>query len=64
MKKWMVGFVSCLALFWADKANAQKEVLPVPKEENQLFYLQRDPNSNTVVYSLNIKDGETFSYFD
>jgi len=33
-------------------------VLPVPKEENQLFYLQRDPNSNTVVYTLNLEDGK------
>lgn len=58
MKKWIAGFVSLLFLFCAEEGLAQKEKLPVPKEENQLFYLQRDPNSNTVVYSLNIKDGE------
>jgi hypothetical protein len=29
---------------------------PIPAE-NQLFYLQRDPDRNTVVYKLNIKDG-------
>ena len=32
--------------------------LPVPNEPNQLFYLQRDPNTNTIVYSLNIEDGK------
>ncbi len=34
------------------------ETLPVPQEENQLFYLQRDPDENTIVYCLNIKNGE------
>lgn len=29
---------------------------PIPVE-NQLFYLQRDPDRNTVVYKLNLKDG-------
>jgi len=33
--------------------------LPVPKGVNHmLFYLQRDPDANTVVYQLNLKDGE------
>lgn len=32
--------------------------LPVPGVHNQLFYLQRDPDANTVVYKLNIKNGE------
>ncbi|TCK82653.1 DUF4833 domain-containing protein [Albibacterium bauzanense] len=35
-----------------------KESLPVPAEKDQLFYLQRDPNSNTVIYSINLEDGE------
>jgi hypothetical protein len=30
--------------------------LPVPKGiKNELFYLQRDPNKNTVIYELNLK---------
>lgn len=29
---------------------------PIPAE-NQLFYLQRDPDRNTVVYKLNLKNG-------
>ncbi len=33
------------------------ETLPVPQEKNQLFYLQRDPDENTIVYCLNIKNG-------
>ncbi|MDB5119133.1 MAG: CDP-alcohol phosphatidyltransferase [Sphingobacteriales bacterium] len=33
--------------------------LPVPVGiNNQLFYLQRDPDANTVVYKLNMKDGQ------
>lgn len=36
----------------------EKEKLPIPNEEKQLFYLQRDPNTNTVIYTLNVKDGE------
>ncbi|WP_262245090.1 DUF4833 domain-containing protein [Parapedobacter soli] len=32
--------------------------LPVPSEPNQLFYLQRDPDANTVVYQLNTVDGK------
>lgn len=31
--------------------------LPIPNEKKQLFYLQRDPDENTVVYQLNL-DGE------
>ncbi len=58
MIRWIAGVVSLILLFCAEDGLAQKEKLPVPKEENQLFYLQRDPNSNTVVYSLNLKDGK------
>lgn len=36
----------------------EKESLPVPNESKQLFYLQRDPNTNTVIYSVNMKDDE------
>lgn len=35
-----------------------KEKLPVPNEKDQLFYLQRDPDVNTIVYCLNLIDGE------
>ncbi len=36
-----------------------QEGLPVPKDgKNRLFYLQRDPNSNTVIYDMNyLADG-------
>ena len=36
----------------------EKEDLPVPNESKQLFYIQRDPNTNTVIYTVNLKDGE------
>jgi len=33
----------------------QNDTLPVPKNiKNLLFYVQRDPNSNTVIYELNL----------
>ncbi|WP_207536067.1 DUF4833 domain-containing protein [Desertivirga arenae] len=40
-------------------ATAETEpALPVPKGiKNELFYLQRDPNKNTVIYELNLKNG-------
>lgn len=40
------------------EGQVDKNKLPVPKEDNQLFYLQRDPDINTIVYTLNIEDGE------
>lgn len=36
--------------------QVDKDKLPVPKEENQLFYLQRDPDANTIVYALNLEN--------
>jgi len=43
-----------------ERASSKKVVvdsLPVPDEPNQLFYLQRDPDANTVIYQLNTADG-------
>ena len=35
--------------------EVQKDTLPVPKNiKNLLFYVQRDPNINTVIYELNL----------
>jgi len=44
----------------ADKSNPSPLKFPVPKGiSNQLFYLQRDPNLNTLIYELNLnKDGD------
>jgi len=42
----------------ADPDLKNKDKFPIPKEDDQLFYLQRDPNTNTVIYTLNINDGE------
>lgn len=38
--------------------QVSKSALPIPKEQHQLFYLQRDPDSNTVIYALNIENGQ------
>ena len=44
----------------ADKTNPSPLKFPTPKGiANQLFYLQRDPNLNTLIYELNVdKDGD------
>ena len=42
----------------SERCLAQDPALPVPTGNvNQLFYLQRTPDDNTVVYQLNYKDG-------
>ncbi|MBS1664581.1 MAG: DUF4833 domain-containing protein [Bacteroidetes bacterium] len=40
-------------------AQQQDPVFPIPeKTPNQLFYLQRTPNANTVIYELNLTNGQ------
>jgi phosphatidylglycerophosphate synthase len=39
-------------------------VFPVPSEPRQLFYIQRTPNSNTIVYDLNIQNDGTLNEDD
>lgn len=43
-----------------DNSNPSPLKFPTPQGiSNQLFYLQRDPNTNTIIYELNVnKDGE------
>ncbi len=52
-------FFSALGLV-AQEGKFDKKVvedkLPVPNEDKQLFYLQRDPDANTVIYQLNMED--------
>ncbi len=38
--------------------QVDRGTLPVPREKQQLFYLQRDPDANTLVYTLNKVDGK------
>ncbi|MBB2150357.1 DUF4833 domain-containing protein [Pedobacter gandavensis] len=58
---------SCLAVFiflctfltvnaqTADRSNPSPLKFPTPKGiKNQMFYLQRDPNTNTIIYELNV----------
>ncbi|HEY1024643.1 MAG TPA: DUF4833 domain-containing protein [Sphingobacteriaceae bacterium] len=61
---WQVIWILCpLIVLFAGKAGFSAEdtlsqELPSPKVENMVFYLQRDPDANTVVYQLNFeKDG-------
>lgn len=39
----------------ADRSNPSPLKFPTPKGiKNQMFYLQRDPNTNTIIYELNV----------
>lgn len=56
-------FVSISPLLFAQEKEVtsnqvDKENLPIPDERNQLFYLQRDPDANTIVYVLNIENNK------
>jgi len=42
---------------WAQSKNPSPINFPTPKNvENMLFYLQRDPNTNTLIYAINLKE--------
>jgi len=60
------GGLCALLFFWGFTLAAQGtksgdsvivDKLPVPNEPKQLFYLQRDPDENTVIYQVNTVDG-------
>jgi hypothetical protein len=62
LNKWPVivpGLLTCISSLLCFAAYAQdKPELPVPSgNPEQLFYLQRSPNTNTLVYELNRKNG-------
>jgi hypothetical protein len=69
-KKIIIGLFTVLSVFSlcidtaqgqiADKSNPSPIKFPVPKGiPNQLFYLQRDPNTNTFICELNVdQNGE------
>jgi hypothetical protein len=60
MKRWQTFLrsVMVLAIVVFNFAFAQQADFPVPAgNEKQLFFLQRTPNSNTIVCELNCKDG-------
>jgi len=41
----------------ADNSNPSPIKFPTPKGiQHELFYLQRDPNTNTIIYELNLKE--------
>ena len=48
-----------VSLTVAGQNRSPADTFPVPPESpNRLFYLQRQPNSNTVIYDLNIKNNQ------
>lgn len=57
---WILLFFSGFPLAAQERESPRKvtvDRLPVPNEPNQLFYLQRDPDDNTVIYQLNTING-------
>lgn len=46
-----------LAPFAQNRSPADTFPLP-PETKDQLFYLQRQPNSNTIIYDLNVKNNK------
>lgn len=49
----------CVLIFGEQKIVAQRDArYPTPSGNvNQLFFVQRDPNINTLIYELNVKNG-------
>jgi hypothetical protein len=43
-------------------AQAANPVLPTPKTKDLLFFLQRTPDANTVIYTINYKNDGTIDY--
>jgi len=62
MIRWIINtrwMILCIAAVFTNTVSAQDSTnFPTPTgNPNQLFYLQRTPNANTIVYELNYKDG-------
>jgi len=57
LKKYI--FITILTPFLSIITLAQISNFPTPNgNSNQLFFLQRTPNTNTIVYELNVKNGK------
>lgn len=55
----LAGILLILILLLGQVSAAQsstKDTLPTPRTENMLFFLQRDPDANTVIYELNFNN--------
>lgn len=59
-RSFLAVFIFMLTVFTVnaqtpDRSNPSPLKFPTPKGiKNQLFYLQRDPNTNTIIYELNV----------
>ena len=49
--------LAALLLLLANQALAAADDFPVPREPNQVFFVQRSINSNTIVYTARVNDG-------
>lgn len=59
MKTLRILFIFIILGSFLPTANAQEKGFPIPSgNSRQLFYLQRTPNTNTIVYELNYKNGK------
>ncbi|QNR85666.1 DUF4833 domain-containing protein [Pedobacter riviphilus] len=49
-------------LAWTQSKDPSPLSFPTPKNiDHMLFYLQRDPNTNTLIYALNLKENGTIN---
>ncbi|WP_025143025.1 DUF4833 domain-containing protein [Pedobacter jeongneungensis] len=60
LTKTLFSIVSLIFIFssqtWAQTKDPSPINFPTPKNvDNMLFYLQRDPNTNTLIYALNLE---------
>ncbi|MBN9351190.1 MAG: DUF4833 domain-containing protein [Chitinophagaceae bacterium] len=55
----MLVLLTLVSLNGLCQYSSPADTFPVPKEDPDiLFYLQRQPNSNTIIVNLNIKNGQ------
>jgi len=56
LRKLLLVIITCSSIMLP--GFAQEKTFPIPTGNNkQLFYLQRTPNTNTIVYELNYENG-------
>lgn len=59
MRRWLAFFASYLLLGMLAATAWSEASFPVPQDKNQIFYVQRSMNANTIVYAARIRaDGQ------
>jgi len=59
----MIMVILRVGKLWAQVADPSPINFPTPKNiDNMLFYLQRDPNTNTLIYALNMQENGNINH--